>query len=139
MGVSNGVEDGQPPALRVGHSRNGFEGGPPTGRRRVGIGGPGETLGSLWIPPFVNLFFKTFFQSLFFKSTFFQNLIFVNNFEDSRPSQPVHALVAVSFGLKTKQKCYKENFLMEDHEPKYANQFKGYGIFLGELRQGEAS
>jgi hypothetical protein len=115
MGVSNGVEDGQPPALRAGHPRNGFEGGLPTGRRRVGIGGPGKTL---------------FLQSLFFKSTFFQNLIFLNNFEDSRPSQPVHALFAVSFGLKTKWKCYKENFHREDHESKYANQFKGYGIFL---------
>jgi hypothetical protein len=89
--------------------------------------------------PFINLFFKTLFSiPLFQKHFFFQNLIFLNNFEDSRPSQPVHALVAVSFGLKTKQKCYKENFRREDQESIYANQFKGYGVFFGELRRGEA-
>jgi hypothetical protein len=35
--------------------------------------------------------------------------------------------VAASFGLKTKRKCYKRKiFVGTDHEPKYANQFKGF-------------
>jgi hypothetical protein len=90
----------------------------------------------------VALFFKI---SSFSKSPLFQNHFFLKNLKNSRPCQPVH----VRRRLMTKRKCYKRKFFVgTDHEPKYANQFKGflrlfrinffYGVFFGELRQGEA-
>jgi hypothetical protein len=54
-GVSKGVEDGRrPPALRGVHPRNGHKAvsvvARPQGVEGLGMGGPGETLGSPWIP-----------------------------------------------------------------------------------------
>jgi hypothetical protein len=54
-GVSKGEEDGQkPPALQAGHPTNGRKAvwgvARPQGIEGLGMAGPHETLGSLWIP-----------------------------------------------------------------------------------------
>jgi hypothetical protein len=54
-GVSKGVEDSRrPPALQAGHSRNSHKAvsgvARPQGIEGLGMVGPGDTLGSPWIP-----------------------------------------------------------------------------------------
>jgi hypothetical protein len=54
-GVSKGVKDGcMPPTLWAGHPRNGHKAvsglARPQGVQGLGMAGPGETLGSPWIP-----------------------------------------------------------------------------------------